>query len=284
MFGFLHGQKRNHGRTVKKAAKTYNRVSGESTREILSFQDREVHVRRQAYKRSIGLTLQVNGRIRVSAPKSTPLASIHEFLHANTEWIETHLQKYQQLRDAYPPKRYVAGEEFLLLGSSHRLAFVRGTGARWRMWARDGQLVCAVPPTEWTGFDVTAPHPELARMIHEYYSKAGKSVIESRLQMYSSRMGLFPSSVRYRSQKTRWGSCSAKGRISLNWRLIVAPLEVIDYVVVHELSHLKHYNHSDAFWSLVGTQIPGYATLRNWLRSHQYEADFLAKRSELHPL
>lgn len=247
------------------------------------FRDREVHVLRKPYRRSIGLTLQVNGRIRVSAPKSTPLSRIEDFLAANTQWIETHLQKYRELRDTYPPKRYVEGETFQFLGEKLKLSFVKSARSRVRIEARDGALFVEVPQEAWAqGFDPSQPHPQLALAMADFYAREGRAVIGQRLAIYSERMGLMPSAVSFRSQKTRWGSCSSRGKISLNWRLIVAPLEVIDYVVVHELSHLRFYNHSQSFWDLVGTQLPRYAELRQWLRDHQYEADFLAKSSELH--
>lgn len=144
------------------------------------------------------------------------------------------------------------------------------------------ELLIAIPRSMWSGFDPQAPHEELASVVRSYYADAGKEFLSARLRHYSERMGLVPSSTCFRSQKTRWGSCSSSGRISLNWRLIVAPPDVIDYVIVHELSHLVHYNHSKAFWALVATQIPDYEAKRDWLRENQYEADFLATRSELH--
>jgi predicted metal-dependent hydrolase len=123
----------------------------------------------------------------------------------------------------------------------------------------------------------------MADVVSRFYSQQGKKLLAARVDHFSARMGLVPVSVSFRSQKTRWGSCSSRGQISLNWRLVFAPLEVIDYVVVHELAHLKHYDHSKSFWNLVGVHIPDYLRLRQWLRDHQYEADFLAKQSELHP-
>lgn len=247
------------------------------------FRDREVHVLRKPYRRSIGLTLQVNGRIRVSAPKSTPLSSIEAFLLSHAEWIETHLKRYQVLRDAYPPKRLVEGERLLFMGEECALKFQASPYSRVIVEKQGDRLVVSVPASVWErGFDPHQPHPELMEDLLAFYKREAKIAIYERLELYAAKMQLLPTSVCFRSQKTRWGSCSALGKISLNWRLIVAPLDVIDYVVVHELSHLRYYNHGPAFWNLVGTQLPNYAELRQWLRDHQYEADFLAKSSELH--
>lgn len=292
MFWFFRSRQEIHPKSQqdnrKKIRKPRRRKSGtgrDSSRqiEVITFGDREVRVERRPYKRSIGLTLQINGHMRISAPKTTTVSQIHEFLSANTNWIETNLAKYSTLRAAYPRKRFVEGEAFLFLGETLTLKFTQGTGARLRFDVSEGFLVVAIPPLQWASFRESGSHPELEPAFHEFYAKRGRQIIGSRLEIYSERMGLRPSSVCFRSQKTRWGSCSSRGRLSFNWRLVIAPIEVIDYVVVHELAHLKHYDHSRAFWNLVGTQLPHYPRQRDWLKANQYEADFLAKRSELHP-
>lgn len=252
-------------------------------KEVLAFREHEVLIRRRPYKRTIGITLQINGRIQVSAPRRVSYTEIENFLARHSVWIENNLAKYKAIRERYPRKEYREGEKFIFLGKEKRLHFIPGQSAKVRAEVRDAELLVSIPPAAWRTFDPHQRHEELANLIRNFYAEAGKNILSVRLQHYSGRMGLVPSSVCYRSQKTRWGSCSANGKISLNWRLIVAPIEVIDYVIVHELCHLVHYNHSKSFWDLVATQIPDYDVKRAWLRENQYEADFLATRSELHP-
>jgi hypothetical protein len=94
-------------------------------------------------------------------------------------------------------------------------------------------------------------------------------LIQERVAIYSEKLQLFPKKVIIKNQRQRWGSCSARtGSLNINWRLVMAPPEVLDYVVVHELSHIKHPNHSRSFWSLVAQFIPDYKTRRKWLREH----------------
>lgn len=252
-------------------------------KEVLAFREHEVLIRRRPYKRTIGITLEVNGRIQVSAPRRTTYTEIKDFLARHSVWIENNLAKYKAIREKYPRKEYREGEKFIFLGENKRLRFMPGNGAKVRVEVKETDLVVSIPFKEWITFDSHQPHPELANPVRAFYAEAGRNILSTRLRHFSERMGLVPSSVCFRSQKTRWGSCSASGRISLNWRLVVAPLEVIDYVIVHELSHLVHYNHSMAFWNLVATEIPDHEAKRKWLRENQYEADFLAARSELHP-
>jgi predicted metal-dependent hydrolase len=83
-------------------------------------------------------------------------------------------------------------------------------------------------------------------------------------------MGHFPSHVSIRGQRTRWGSCSSEGAISLNWKLLAAPIDVIDYVIVHELAHIRHLDHSPQFWSLVETFYPDWRLAKLWLKEHEF--------------
>lgn len=265
-----------------KRPQTPNRLPppGKESLEILG---RTVEVRRRARKRSLGLTVHVSGRLRVSAPKSVSLKRIAEFVESQKDWVEENLAKYAELRRSYPKKQIVEGEAFPFMGRPLTLSFEKAAGkTKYSVRVREERLVIEIPEKEWDSFDRSVVHRELRPLLVKFYQKAGRELLTLRLERYARAMSLRPSGVSFRAQKTRWGSCSSKGRISLNWRLIFAPLEVIDYVCVHELAHLECYDHSPAFWRLVGTQITDYKTHRRWLREHAYDADFLAPRSELH--
>jgi predicted metal-dependent hydrolase len=256
--------------------------------EVLLFNNTPVEIKRRAFKRNIGITMQVNGQIQVSAPKMLPLARIHKFLDQNREWIAKNLESYEELRRRYPPKQFMQGEIFLFLGIPCTLHFSCGVSASSRrkivVSRVDDELRCEIPPDAWSNFDLSVPHPEVQDAITDFYKTSAEIILRQRIELYSMRMGLKPKALRFRSQKTRWGSCSSRGTLSFNWRLIVAPLVVMDYVIVHELAHLKFYNHSKAFWNLVETQIPTYRERRSWLKFHGYETDFLSRRSELHTI
>jgi predicted metal-dependent hydrolase len=252
------------------------------THEDLDVEGRSVEITRRPYKRSLGLTLKMNGKISVSAPKGVSSSKIRDFVLSQEEWIKANLSKYENVRQAYPKKRVVEGELFPFLGQQFPLLFEACTGKPC-FKIRDGKLVCGVRREVWHCFDPHQPHPELLASLTHFYKKKAREVLLKSVQDFAGRMQLHPTGLSFRAQRTRWGSCSSKGRISLNWKMIIAPLEVIDYVVIHELSHLKYYNHSSSFWSLVATQSPSYRVHRDWLKTHQFEADFLASESELHP-
>lgn len=100
------------------------------------------------------------------------------------------------------------------------------------------------------------------------YKKLFRPVLEHRVSYYAKRMGVTYGRIAIRDQKTRWGSCSAKGNLNFNWKLSLAPLEILDYVVVHELAHRMEMNHSPRFWELVERILPDYRQRRNWLKEN----------------
>ena len=113
---------------------------------------------------------------------------------------------------------------------------------------------------------------ENARRITEEERQEGirkaKEIIPRRAACFAARMGVSYGRITIREQKTRWGSCSSKGNLNFNWRLILAPEEVLDYVVVHELAHRREMNHSKAFYAVVEAVLPDYRAARRWLREH----------------
>lgn len=116
------------------------------------------------------------------------------------------------------------------------------------------------------------PHSDLTQQqrtaLETRYRKAAKEYFAARVAYYESIIGVTHNSISIRDQKTRWGSCSSNGNLNFNWRLMLAPPRVLDYVVVHELCHRKEMNHSKAFWHTVEMVLPDYKELRKWLREN----------------
>ena len=107
-----------------------------------------------------------------------------------------------------------------------------------------------------------------ASLFETWYKKQARTVLTERVEFFARECGFNVKKIRISSARTRWGSCSTKGTLSFTWRLVMAPLEVIDYVVVHELCHLKELNHSKVFWSQVGVILPDYKLRRKWLKDN----------------
>ena len=115
---------------------------------------------------------------------------------------------------------------------------------------------------------VSALTPVQRQALEERYRQAAREYLPRRVAYYQNIIGVTCGTITIRDQKTRWGSCSAKGNLNFNWRLMLAPPRVLDYVVVHELCHRREMNHSKAFWALVEAVLPDYAQLRTWLKDN----------------
>ncbi|MDX9731406.1 MAG: SprT family zinc-dependent metalloprotease [Bdellovibrionales bacterium] len=218
------------------------------------------------------LTVEQDGTLKVTAPLSAPLRLVEEFVLANHEWIADQRQKMSEYRLKNPPKSFAEGEPFRFFGREHRLVFESAAermreGARVRAELIEDLLVVRGLSREEAGEREQVVRTAIARL----YDAQARLHVPERVRVFSEKMGVRPSGLSFRCQKTRWGSCSSQGHISINWKVIFAPEEVIDYLIVHELAHLVHANHSERFWSLVAIHDPEHRSHRLWLRRHQNE-------------
>jgi predicted metal-dependent hydrolase len=225
-----------------------------------------VEVRRRPYQRTLRLRVMTDGVLRVSCASRVPRKEIIAFLLENKNFIEGQLTEILEIRERFPPKKFLPGETLLFMGAERSVS-LRPSPARTRMHFENGHLILSG--------DVEREH-QRREAAQKFYSQCGRKYLSHRVEFWSKTMKLYPAKISFRSQSSRWGSCSAAGHISLNWRLIAAPAEIIDYVIIHELAHLKHHDHSDRFWALVGEFSPQHRLFKKWLREHQWALDFLA--------
>lgn len=218
----------------------------------LTWQGHPVCVVRSARRRK---TVQLRIRqqqIICRAPQQVTDAEILEMLEKKSDWITRQLQ-----RPPTPSKRYVDGEIFHYLGQPCRLRLVQATEAR--VQCQSGQLIVTVP-------EITPTQIQAALTI--WYQHQARRELMIRVDHYQGQMLVSPTEILIKTYKSRWGTCYADGRISFDWRIVMAPSEVINYVVVHELCHLIYLNHSAQFWHLVQHGCPGYQAARDWLKQH----------------
>ena len=208
-----------------------------------------------------------DGTIEVRAPWRFSLPKAREVLRGNAQWVVQTLSAAQE-RIARRP-RLATGARLPLLDESLRLEvrpeaqidlFNAARPRRGRVERRRGVLRV---DTGSLGDD------ELRALIERWYRREAATHLAARAEHYSTRLGVRPSRVIVRGQRSRWGSCSGKGTVSLNWRLMMVPGALADYVVVHELCHLRHMNHSPSFWAMVSEIVPDYADRRRRLDALQ---------------
>jgi predicted metal-dependent hydrolase len=116
-------------------------------------------------------------------------------------------------------------------------------------------------------------HEKMRRAMEKWYRKKADRIINDRVGVYIDKIGKEPKIVKVKEQKRRWGSCTSKGNLYFNWRCIMAPPPIIDYIVIHEMSHLVHPNHSKRFWQKVESILPDYKKRRKWLRDNGLRLD-----------
>ncbi len=219
-------------------------------------------------REGLRLTVKPDGSLKVTAPLRAPMKLVEEFVLANVDWIETQREKARTQLQKNPPKQFVAGEKFKFFGVEKTLVIEDGVTSRPRVEAVDEFLVVAMPNGDRDPL-------RIQHALAKFYDAQARLHLPERVEHFSKEMGVAPSGLSFRRQKTRWGSCSSLGHISFNWKLVFAPEEVIDYLVVHELAHLVHADHSNRFWDLVKKHDPECRAHRRWLRDHQSESDFL---------
>lgn len=218
-----------------------------------------VLVRRRG-RRGVGLKVDETG-LTVSAPATMPLARVEALVRESERWIVRKVAEWSARR--VPAVAWVSGAALPYLGGSLELALA--SGPRARAMARDGVLHVVTR-------DGSAP--AVRRAVLAWYKAAAGAYLEPRALELAARARLSPPRVLLSSALARWGSCNSRREIRLAWRLIKAPRELIDYVICHELAHLRHMDHSPAFWAEVERQCPGHAGLRKRLfaTDHLYRA------------
>ena len=213
-------------------------------------------VRRSSKRTRVTITVERDRKIVVHAPSHASDESISRIVEAKRRWIyekTKHSQKYKG-RTHPPGKELVNGESALYLGRSYRIEVV------------DKEM-------EYIRFDqrflipVSLAHHKKGAM-REWYIARAKERILPRVVRQARELGVSFGQARIVDSRYRWGSCTVRDNINLNWRLIKAPIYVIDYVIAHELAHLLEPNHTPRFWNIVNTQVPTMDRARDWLREH----------------
>ncbi len=208
-------------------------------------------------RRSIGLLVTDNGDILVRAPHRAAEKDILEILRKNRSWLESKLAESLKLKEESAPRRFVDGENFLFLGKEYPLRINRKASKFF---------------SEENGFEISEDYlPQAKEMFESWYKRQAKRLIIPRLMEIGKAFERNDIAPRISSAGTRWGSCSIDGSIRINWRLIQAPQEIIDYVIIHELSHLIEMNHSERFWETVGKYIPDFVMRRKYLRENGHK-------------
>lgn len=215
-------------------------------------------LRSRKRRKTLCLQLDKDGRIVIRAPFFTPRQEIDEFFRTKEPWLRNRLREWEKIQAEGAPRSFSEGETFFFLGEGYPLRIEPAeSGFKGRLLF-DSQCFALQQDDIRRGREIFIA----------WYLKQAEKLLGERLKGFSRQLDLVPRAFRITAARSFWGSCSAADRLAFNWRLIMAPRPVIDYVIVHELQHLVEKNHSPAFWKRVALVLPDYGEQKRWLRKN----------------
>jgi predicted metal-dependent hydrolase len=206
-------------------------------------------------RKTMAIHITKEAEVEVRAPNNMTKAEIERFIKEKQKWINKHINERQHTNEQKQAFRLQYGDTVLLQGKAYPIAAKPGNRIGF-----DGREFYMPPDL---------PSNQIKYAVIQIYKLTAKRIITNKVLEYSKRMSLIPTAVRITSAKTRWGSCSGRNRINFSWYLCMADDDVIDYVVVHELAHIKEHNHSPRFWAIVEDVLPDYKERQGKLKELQ---------------
>lgn len=222
-------------------------------------------IRRSTRARRSRLTVTEQGQAVVVLPLRASEREAGDLVARHQRWIARHVERIAARRTAIAARLGLgAGREILFGGVAHRVVDITSLDGRSRssVELHPGTIVVRRSSAE---------KRSTAQVLEAWLRGQARRAIEARVSARSAEMGIAVGSISIRDQRTRWGSASRRGHLSFSWRLLMCPPQILDYVVVHEIAHLRAAGHTKAFWRLVARYFPDTAGARRWLREHHDE-------------
>ncbi len=208
-------------------------------------------------RKSIALEIQSDGTLLVRSPLGVPDSLINNLLDKKKKWINEKQRLIQERKIKALPKQYKEGEEFYYLGKKFVLKFSDNV---------------SLPIQLDNAFIIHSQYSSHAeKLLKFWYKQQAKKIIPPCVKQIAGQYNLEYKSVKITSAEKRWGSCTSKKTLNFTWRIIMLPSDIIEYIVIHELAHLKQLNHSKKFWNEVETILPDYRVREKWLTEHSYK-------------
>jgi predicted metal-dependent hydrolase len=208
---------------------------------------------KKSERKTTSIYIERDGSVSVLAPKPFNMLRIEALLEKKRSWIYRSLAEWEDLNRTRVTREYVNGESFLYFGRSYRLQIHKKQDKPLKL--KNGQFCL--------NQSALGHAPKYFR---DFYRSKLRPRVIARASVYSARMGIEPTEIKVQELKNRWGSCSSSGVIHIHWKCAMLSLSVLDYVVAHELVHLKYPNHTPAFWRLLEKILPGHDEQKNWLK------------------
>lgn len=211
-------------------------------------------------RKTADIVIERSGDIIVRAPAEIGDDKIRDIVADRELWVHRSLTEWAELNASRMPRPLVQGQGFAYLGRSYRLKLVSRSDVPLRL--KDGRWELSEP--------FLTEHGEAAarKAFRDFYIAKGKQIFAGRVAYFAPLVGVASSSIDVKELGYYWASCGRSGALSFNWKTVMAPQTVIDYIAVHELCHLRHRDHTDAFWNEVDKVLPRFRERKEWLRKH----------------
>ncbi|MGA7980431.1 MAG: SprT family zinc-dependent metalloprotease [Chromatiaceae bacterium] len=223
--------------------------------ETLTVDELTFEVRRSPRRKTLEITLDRAGDLIIAAPPEVGQERLTDFVREKRFWLYAKMAEKESLQQPLETKEFVSGEGFPYLGRSYRLLLVDDQDVPLKLEAGRFKLLRSLAPQGREHFI-------------SWYTDHARTWLQHRLRGWTSRMGLQPKGVDVRDLGFRWGSCGKAGNLNFHWATILLPASVVDYVIVHELAHLREPNHTPEFWRRVERALPEYEQRKSWLAEH----------------
>jgi predicted metal-dependent hydrolase len=212
----------------------------------------------RSHRATADIVIERDGRVLVRAPEKVPDERIEDMVEAKRHWIYKNLAEWRDLNATRVLREYRNGEGFLYLGRSYRLLLVADQVEP--LLLKEGRFCLRRDLVD------KGEVPAAMEAFRDYYIARGLDRIASRVSYFAPKVGVNPKTIGVRDLSHRWASCSPSGNLAFHWKCMMAPQTIIDYIVVHELCHFHHLDHTDAFWNEVDKVMPDYRERKNWLK------------------
>ncbi len=225
--------------------------------EALGF---EFTIARSPRRRSISIEIR-KAQVVVRAPMGAAQSLLMSFLQQKAAWVRTKISEQQQVLAAQPePRPYAQNSSIPFMGET--LTLVLGRGPRAAIARVDRNLHVILSPRSRLSEDA-----QIRQLLSRWYQQQALNILTQKTAHLTQVMGLECAQVTIKATRSKWGHCTSRGAIQYNWQILLAPEAIVDYLVAHEVSHLRHHNHSADFWSLVASVCPTFKADRAWLKA-----------------
>lgn len=211
-------------------------------------------------RRTADIVIEPDGRVIVRAPEDIPAERIEDMIESKRLWIYKNLAEWRDLNATRVIREFRNGEGFLYLGRSYRLLLVANQAEP--LLLKGGRFCLRRDLVD------LGEVPAAKAAFRNYFVNRGMERITQRVGYFAPKAGIQAKKIDVRELGSRWASCSPSGNLAFHWKCMMAPPRIIDYIVVHELCHMHHMDHSDAFWNEVDKLMPDFYERKEWLRKN----------------